>query len=55
MSMSRNLLVTNAILWAAAIVAAALLHAPPFLSAVLLPILGTMALLFGARARTCDA
>ena len=43
--MNRKHFISNAILWAAAIIAAAIAGAPPFFSAVLLPTLATSALL----------
>ncbi len=43
--MNRKSVLTNAILWAAAIVAAAILGAPGVLSWLLLPSLATMSLL----------
>ena len=39
-----NLRITNAILWAAAILAAAILHAPWFLTIILLPMLSCTSL-----------
>jgi hypothetical protein len=50
--MHRKYLLTNAFLWAVAIVASAAVGAPTFLSLILLPCLGTVALLVnwhGAR------
>jgi hypothetical protein len=43
--MNRKHFVANAILWAAAIVASAIVRAPVFLSAGLLPVLAASALL----------
>jgi hypothetical protein len=43
--MQRKHFVANGILWAAAIVASAIVGAPPFLSGVLLPALAACALL----------
>lgn len=43
--MTRSLMLTHALLWAAAILAASLLHAPTFLWLLVLPCLATMALL----------
>lgn len=42
--MNRKPFIANAILWAAAIIAAAIVGAPPFFSAVLLPGLAASAL-----------
>lgn len=56
--MNRKHLIANSILWAAAIVAAALLHAPVFLSFALLPALATTSLLLTLpepRGRVCIA
>jgi hypothetical protein len=50
--MHRKYVLTNALLWAAAIVGAAVVGAPTFLSLILLPCLGTTSLLVnwhGAR------
>ena len=41
--MTRNAIVANSILWAASIVAGALLHAPAMLTLVLLPSLAAVA------------
>jgi hypothetical protein len=46
----RNYLIANAVLWAAAIIAAAILGAPPVLTYALLPSLGFVSLLLGWRA-----
>jgi len=43
--MSRKLVISNAILWAAAIVASALVGSPPFFTTVLLPALAASALI----------
>jgi len=43
--MSRNQFIANAILWAAAIVASAILHAPSMLSTIVLPVLAAGSLL----------
>lgn len=51
--MSRNPFIANAILWAAAIVASALVHAPSVLSTILLPVLAAGSLLLTRpRSRT---
>ena len=55
--MKRKYFISNAILWAAAILASALVGAPPFFSAVLLPSLATTALLVTwpkSRAAQCQ-
>jgi hypothetical protein len=52
---SRTQLVANAILWGAAILASALLGAPRFLTLVLLPSLGTVALIVSRRESVRDA
>jgi hypothetical protein len=53
---NRNHLIANAILWAAAILASALVGAPSVLSALLLPTLAIASLLFmGPRLRKCGA
>ena len=49
--MNRREVIANSILWAAAILASAILHAPTFLTLVLLPTLATGSLLL-ARRRT---
>ena len=54
--MQRRHFVSNAILWATAILVSAILDAPPFLTTVLLPSLATTALLATwpkARAAAC--
>ncbi|HEV2682430.1 MAG TPA: hypothetical protein VGV14_18145 [Rhodanobacter sp.] len=43
--MRKRYMLANALLWAAAILAAAILKAPNFLSLVLLPLLATLSLL----------
>lgn len=43
--MNRRYLISNAILWAAAIIASAIVGAPVVLSALLLPVLASCALL----------
>jgi hypothetical protein len=43
--MNRRFLIINAMLWATAIVASAVLHAPSFLSLILLPGLASAGLL----------
>ncbi len=48
--MGRNYLIANAALWAAAVIAAAVVGAPTFLTFVLLPSLGFVSLLLGWRA-----
>jgi hypothetical protein len=48
--MNRTHLVTNAILWGAAIVASAIVGAPPVLSGILLPALAACALVATRRA-----
>jgi hypothetical protein len=65
--MSRRLVISQACLWAAAIVGAALLRAPVFLTGIVLPALAVCALLplmsarkgrsacFGARPTPCDS
>ena len=50
--MRKRYVLTNAVLWAAAILAAALLKAPHFLSLILLPILATLSML-AAGPDTC--
>jgi len=53
---NRNHLIANAILWAAAILASALVGAPSVLSVLLLPTLALASLLFmGPRYRKCGA
>jgi len=52
--MNRTALITQAILWAAAIVASAIVGAPLFLSCFLLPLLAATALIFARRpGRAC--
>lgn len=51
--MNRSTLFGHAILWAAAIVAAAIVGAPAALSTIVLPVLGATAVLLGARRRDC--
>lgn len=52
--MSRMLIVSNAVLWAGAIFASAILGAPPILTAVLLPALAACALItLAERDRRC--
>jgi hypothetical protein len=46
---TRHPVITHALLWAAAILAAAALHAPAFLWSLVLPSLATMALIAGGR------
>jgi len=48
-------LIANAVLWAAAIVAGAIVGAPTVLTFVLLPVLGTVSLLLAWRVRGKDA
>ena len=48
--MSKHQRVANAVLWAAAILASAVMGAPPFFSLILLPTLATLALLNSTRA-----
>jgi hypothetical protein len=52
--MNRKHLTSNAILWAAAIIASALVGAPPIYSTVLLPALAVSALLVN-RPKQCPA
>jgi hypothetical protein len=53
--MNRMQIISNAVLWAGAIFASAILGAPPILSAVLLPTLAACALITLAERRTrCD-
>ena len=47
--MHKHLVLTQSLLWAAAIVASALLRAPIFLTLLLLPALGTIGLLANLR------
>ncbi len=47
--MNREVVIANSILWAAAIVASAILHAPTFLTLVLLPSLATCSLILARR------
>jgi len=51
MTMKQHSIFTNALLWAAAILAAAAVGAPTFLSHILLPSLGSMSMLVGWQAR----
>jgi len=53
--MKRELLIANSLLWAAAIIASALLKAPAFLTVILLPNLGVVFLLInrGAASPSC--
>jgi hypothetical protein len=53
--MNRRDVYANSILWSAAIIASAILHAPMFLTLVLLPTLASSSLLLARRqARTRD-
>ena len=55
--MSRTRFISNALLWASAIIASAIVGAPVVLSTILLPVLATCALLMtwpGARTTECD-
>ena len=55
-TMNRMQIISNAVLWAGAIFASAILGAPPILSAVLLPTLAACALITLAERRTrCDS
>jgi hypothetical protein len=57
-SMNNRLLLANAVLWAAAIIASSIVGAPTFLSLVLLPSLAAISLLLnrpGRSSRQCDA
>lgn len=45
--MDKTYLLTNALLWAAAIIASTVLGAPTFLTLILLPSLGMISVLFG--------
>jgi hypothetical protein len=45
MTVRQATILTNALLWAAAIIAAAVVRAPQFLSLILLPLLGAMSML----------
>jgi hypothetical protein len=47
--MNRRDVIANSILWAAAIVASAILHAPLFLTLVILPTLATSSLVLARR------
>ena len=47
--MNHNLVVANSILWAAAIIASAILHAPTELTLLLLPLLFIVSLLLNSR------
>jgi hypothetical protein len=49
--MHRQYLIVNAVLWATAIVTAALAGAPAYLSAIVLPILASASLLVVSRRR----
>ncbi|HEX5122859.1 MAG TPA: hypothetical protein VFV97_06400 [Rhodanobacteraceae bacterium] len=52
--MNRMLMISNAVLWAGAIFASAILGGPPILTAVLLPTLAACALItIGERGRRC--
>jgi hypothetical protein len=52
--MNRMLMISNAVLWAGAIFASAILGGPPILTAVLLPTLAACALItIGERNRRC--
>jgi hypothetical protein len=51
MTMKQHSILTNALLWAAAIIAAAAVGAPTFLSLILLPLLGFMSMLVSWQAR----
>lgn len=53
--MTRRLLIAHGILWASAIVASAILHAPPVLTLLLLPVLATTALGMGRQRRETTA
>ncbi|MCY7355386.1 MAG: hypothetical protein LH470_09990 [Lysobacter sp.] len=58
MTVKQATVLTNVLLWAAAIIAAAGLGAPTFLSLVLLPSLGAVSMLISGQARRgkqCDA
>ncbi len=50
--MNRMMIVSNAVLWAGAIFASAILGAPPILSAVLLPTLAACALITLSERKT---
>lgn len=50
--MSRSNTIANAILWAAAIIASAILGAPTTLTVILLPSLATTSLVIGERRST---
>lgn len=47
--MNRSAIVTNSILWAAAIAASAILHAPSTLTVILLPLLAASSFLLALR------
>ncbi len=47
--MDRKYLIANAVLWAAAIIASAIVGAPTVLSAVVLPVLGIVSVLLAWR------
>jgi len=51
MTMKQATVMTNALLWAAAIIAAAVIDAPTFLSLILLPSLGFMSMLVSWQTR----
>ena len=53
MTVKQNTILTDALLWAAGIIAAAAMGAPTFLSIILLPSLGFMSLLASSQ-RGCD-
>jgi hypothetical protein len=56
--MNRKFIYANSILWASAVIAAALLHAPVFFTLILLPSLATTSLLLALPAaprRCCGA
>jgi hypothetical protein len=52
--MPRFTQIANAVLWAAAILSAALLDAPPMLTAILLPTLAVCAILTNNRSPHCS-
>jgi hypothetical protein len=53
-AMNRMLMISNAVLWAGAIFASAILGGPPILTAVLLPTLAACALItIGERSSRC--
>lgn len=49
--MTRNIQIANALLWAAALVAAAAVDAPTVLTLILLPTLGSVSLILSAPKR----